>query len=79
MQTVMMTAGASIGYGSALTLTDTSNKIKKGTKGDASILKPTLMESVPPILACVFDGVLKNIHIILVNMEVYNIFLFNLF
>lgn len=60
-ETVMMTAGASIGYGSALTLTDTSNKIKKGTKGDASVLKPTLMASVPAILDRVRDGVLKNV------------------
>lgn len=60
-ETVMMTAGCSIGYGSALTLTDTSNKIKKGTKGDASVLKPTLMASVPAILDRVRDGVLKNV------------------
>ncbi|CAI9294911.1 unnamed protein product [Lactuca saligna] len=60
-ETVMMTAGASIGYGSALTLTDSSNKIKKGTKGDASVLKPTLLASVPAILDRVRDGVLKNV------------------
>lgn len=60
-ETVMMAAGISIGYSSALTLTDTSNKIKKGTKGDASVLKPTLMASVPAILDRVRDGVLKNV------------------
>lgn len=61
MQTVMVTAGSSIGYGSALTLTDTSNKIKKGTMGDASMLKPTLMASVPAILDRVQDGVVKKV------------------
>lgn len=61
LQTVMLTAGAAIGYGSALTLTDTSNKIKKGTKGDASMLKPTLMAAVPAILDRVRDGVLKKV------------------
>lgn len=61
MQTVMVTAGSSIGYGSALTLTDTSNKIKKGTMGDASMLKPTLMASVPAILDRVRDGVVKKV------------------
>lgn len=60
-ETVMLTAGAAIGYGSALTLTDTSNRIKKGTKGDASMLKPTLMAAVPAILDRVRDGVLKKV------------------
>lgn len=60
-QTVMLSAGSAIGYGSALTLTDTSNKIKKGTKGDASVLKPTLMATVPAILDRVRDGVLKKV------------------
>ncbi|KAK6919198.1 AMP-dependent synthetase/ligase [Dillenia turbinata] len=58
---VMLSAGSSIGYGSALTLTDTSNKIKKGTMGDASMLKPTLLASVPAILDRVRDGVLKKV------------------
>lgn len=49
--------GVSVGYGSPLTLTDTSNKIKKGTKGDAVELKPTLMTAVPAILDRVRDGV----------------------
>ncbi|XP_026448020.1 long chain acyl-CoA synthetase 8-like isoform X2 [Papaver somniferum] len=61
-KTVMLTAGAAIGYGSALTLTDTSNKIKKGTLGDASALKPTLMAAVPAILDRVRDGVLKKVN-----------------
>lgn len=60
-ETVMLTAGTPIGYGSALTLTDTSNKIKKGTMGDASMLKPTLMASVPAILDRVRDGVVKKV------------------
>lgn len=57
----MSAVGASIGYGSPLTLTDTSNKIKKGTQGDASALKPTLMTAVPAILDRVRDGVRKNV------------------
>lgn len=58
----MLTAGCKIGYGTPLTLTDTSSKIKKGTKGDASALHPTLMASVPAILDRVRDGVLKKVH-----------------
>jgi len=44
-----------------LTLTDTSSKIKKGTLGDASALKPTLMTAVPAILDRVRDGVRKKV------------------
>ncbi|XP_008784201.1 long chain acyl-CoA synthetase 9, chloroplastic-like [Phoenix dactylifera] len=60
-ENVMVAAGSSIGYGSPLTLTDTSNKIKKGTKGDASILGPTLMAAVPAVLDRVRDGVRKKV------------------
>eukprot|EP00250_Pteridium_aquilinum_P013361 c21293_g1_i1 orf=391-2490(+) len=53
--------GAAIGYGSPLTLTDTSSKVKKGSKGDASALGPTLMTAVPAILDRVRDGVRKTV------------------
>lgn len=61
VQSVMLAAGVAMGYGSAMTLTDTSNKIKKGTKGDASVLKPTLMTAVPTILDRIRDGVVKKV------------------
>lgn len=57
----MLVAGCAIGYGSTLTITDASSKIKKGTKGDASALKPTVMTAVPAILDRVRDGVLKKV------------------
>ncbi|ONK58200.1 uncharacterized protein A4U43_C09F9450 [Asparagus officinalis] len=60
-ESLMVAVGISIGYGSPLTLTDTSNKIKKGTKGDASVLRPTLMVAVPAILDRVRDGVRKKV------------------
>ncbi|KAH7524523.1 hypothetical protein FEM48_Zijuj06G0128500 [Ziziphus jujuba var. spinosa] len=59
---VISAMGSAIGYGSPLTLTDTSNKIKKGTKGDATTLLPTLMTAVPAILDRVRDGVLKKVN-----------------
>lgn len=59
----MLAIGCRIGYGSPLTLTDTSNKVKKGTKGDASMLRPTLMAAVPAILDRVRDGVLKKVYL----------------
>lgn len=57
----MAAGGTCIGYGSPLTLTDTSNKIKTGTKGDATVLRPTLMAAVPAILDRVRDGVRKKV------------------
>lgn len=57
----MMGTGCSVGYGSPLTLTDTSNKIKRGTMGDASALGPTLLTAVPAILDRVRDGVRKKV------------------
>lgn len=61
LQNFIPTIGGSIGYGSPLTLTDTSNKIKTGTKGDASLLRPTLLAAVPAILDRVRDGVRKKV------------------
>lgn len=60
-ESIMLSAGCAIGYGSTLTLTDTSSKIKKGTKGDVSVLKPTLMAAVPAIFDRVREGVVKKV------------------
>ncbi|KAF5746845.1 Long chain acyl-CoA synthetase 9 isoform 1 [Tripterygium wilfordii] len=60
-ESVMAAVGCAIGYGTPMTLTDTSNKIKKGTKGDATVLRPTVMTAVPAILDRVRDGVCKKV------------------
>ncbi|KAJ8762816.1 hypothetical protein K2173_022945 [Erythroxylum novogranatense] len=60
-ENIVAGVGSAIGYGTPLTLTDTSNKIKKGTKGDATALKPTVMAAVPAILDRVRDGVCKKV------------------
>eukprot|EP01018_Ginkgo_biloba_P038443 Gb_32430 [translate_table: standard] len=49
-EALMVVVGFAIVYGSPLTLTNTSNKNKKGTKGDAKMFDPTLMTVVPVIL-----------------------------
>ncbi|XP_078312564.1 long-chain-fatty-acid--CoA ligase 4-like [Crassostrea virginica] len=54
--------GACIGYSSALTLTDNSSKIKKGSKGDLSVLKPTLMAAVPMIMDRLYKGVWEKVN-----------------
>ncbi|KAL2327176.1 hypothetical protein Fmac_020603 [Flemingia macrophylla] len=60
-ESVMLLAGCAIGYGSPLTLSDASNKIKKGTKGDATALKPTLLTAGPAILDRFRDGLVKKV------------------
>lgn len=49
--------GAKIGYSSPLTLTDKSTGVQKGCQGDATLLQPTIMVSVPLIL----DRIRKSI------------------
>ncbi|XP_063228553.1 long-chain-fatty-acid--CoA ligase 4 isoform X2 [Bacillus rossius redtenbacheri] len=54
---VCLVYGVSIGYSTPLTMMDTSSKIKKGSSGDATVLKPTLLTSVPLILDRIRKGV----------------------
>ncbi|CAH9130507.1 unnamed protein product [Cuscuta epithymum] len=60
-ENAMLAAGASIGFGSQSTLMDTSKTIKKGTQGDASMLKPTLMAAVPTVLDCLREGIVQKV------------------
>jgi len=46
-ETICFISGIPIGYSSPLTMTDKSSKIKIGSKGDASVLRPTVMAAVP--------------------------------
>lgn len=52
VENVGILMGIPIGYSTPLTMIDTSSKIKKGTKGDASVLQPTCMTCVPVRLPC---------------------------
>ncbi|KAL4219831.1 Long-chain-fatty-acid--CoA ligase 4 [Mactra antiquata] len=56
-ETASLSCGVAIGYSSPLTLTDQSSKIKKGSKGDVSVLKPTLMAAVPVIMDRLYKAV----------------------
>jgi len=53
----LLSAGASVGYGSPQTLTSTGVKLAKGQEGDAPILKPTLLVFAPAVLDKVYNGV----------------------
>lgn len=50
-------SGIPIGYSTPLTMVDTASKIMRGTKGDASILKPTIITAVPLILDRIYKGI----------------------
>lgn len=56
-ESACLLAGIAIGYSTPLTLIDSSSKIMKGCKGDASVLNPTCMTTVPVsfIFVCLFD------------------------
>ncbi|XP_078694034.1 long-chain-fatty-acid--CoA ligase 4-like isoform X1 [Branchiostoma floridae x Branchiostoma belcheri] len=54
--------GTPIGYSSPLTLSDQSSKIKRGSKGDASVLRPTLMAAVPVIMDRIYKTVMDKVN-----------------
>lgn len=56
-ENTMLLLGIKVGYSSPNTMTDMSTKVRKGNKGDASVLKPTMMCAVPLIM----DRIYKNI------------------
>ncbi|XP_010793629.1 long-chain-fatty-acid--CoA ligase 3b [Notothenia coriiceps] len=58
---VCISHGCSIGYSSPQTLADQSTKIKKGSKGDTSVLKPTLMAAVPEIMDRIYKNVMTKV------------------
>ena len=53
--------GLPIGYSSPFTMTDKSTKIKQGHLGDASVLRPTIMASVPLVLDRVYKALQEKI------------------
>lgn len=56
-ESVCLLTGVPIGYSTPNTLIDSSTKIMKGCQGDASVLKPTCMTTVPLILDRVSKGI----------------------
>lgn len=69
---VCLAHGCRIGYSSPQTLTNQSTKIKKGSKGDISVLRPTLMAAVPEIM----DRIYKNVMLKVEEMSVFQRTLF---
>lgn len=61
-ENIILCAGARIGYSTPLTLTDRSSRIKQGTKGDATALRPTLMAAVPEIMERMRKALLQAVN-----------------
>jgi long-chain acyl-CoA synthetase len=62
-ESICVLSGIPIGYSTPLTMTDQSSKIKRGCKGDTSVLKPTIMASVPLILDRIYKGIQEKVRI----------------
>ncbi|KAM6953052.1 long-chain-fatty-acid--CoA ligase 4 isoform 1-T2 [Lycodopsis pacificus] len=56
-----ITYGCRIGYSSPQTLSDQSTKIKGGSKGDCSVLRPTLFAAVPEIMDRIYRNVMSKV------------------
>merc|ERR550532_579209 len=57
----MMMFGVAVGYSSPNTMTDMSTKVMRGQKGDASVLKPTMMCVVPLILDRIYKNIIDSV------------------
>lgn len=57
----MMLLGVPVGYSSPNTMTDMSTKVMRGQKGDASVLKPTMMCVVPLILDRIYKNIIDSV------------------
>eukprot|EP00088_Acartia_fossae_P008574 TRINITY_DN14113_c1_g1_i4.p1 TRINITY_DN14113_c1_g1~~TRINITY_DN14113_c1_g1_i4.p1 ORF type:complete len:697 (+),score=216.34 TRINITY_DN14113_c1_g1_i4:275-2092(+) len=60
-ESMMVIWGIAIGYSNPNTLTDKSSMIKRGQKGDATILEPSLLFCVPLILDRMYKGVTEQV------------------
>jgi long-chain acyl-CoA synthetase len=60
-ESISFLSGIPIGYSSPLTMTDNSSKVKRGCKGDCSVLRPTIMVTVPLILERIYKGINEKV------------------
>ncbi|XP_013792775.2 long chain acyl-CoA synthetase 8-like, partial [Limulus polyphemus] len=59
VENFFLAMGIPIGYSSPQTMTDKSTAVKSGCQGDASLLKPTIIMSVPLVLDRIRKSVLE--------------------
>ncbi|VDD95407.1 unnamed protein product [Enterobius vermicularis] len=58
---VVLSYGAKIGYSAPTTLFDSASRLKKGQRGDCSVLKPTLLACIPAIMDRIFKAVTDKV------------------
>ncbi|XP_012261284.2 fatty acid CoA ligase Acsl3 isoform X2 [Athalia rosae] len=61
VESVCLLIGVPIGYSTPLTMIDSSSKIQRGSKGDASVLHPTCLTAVPLILDRISKGINEKV------------------
>merc|ERR1719431_1776293 len=60
-ENVMMVMGIPIGYSGVKTFTDSGTGLAKGTKGDATVLRPTIVCVVPLVLDKIYKGIKSKV------------------
>jgi len=60
-ENIMLVFGVPIGYSNTKTFTDTGSMVAKGSKGDATVLQPTMVGLVPLVLDAIYKGILSNV------------------
>ncbi|XP_050670351.1 long-chain-fatty-acid--CoA ligase 4 isoform X2 [Leptidea sinapis] len=60
-ESLCLIGGVPIGYSTPLTMLDTSSKIMKGTAGDATILQPSCITTVPLIMDRISKGITDKV------------------
>jgi len=56
-ENIMLLMGVPIGYSSPKTFTDTGTMVARGSKGDASVLRPAVVCVVPLVLDSIYKGI----------------------
>eukprot|EP00092_Neocalanus_flemingeri_P016880 GFUD01018258.1.p1 GENE.GFUD01018258.1~~GFUD01018258.1.p1 ORF type:complete len:731 (+),score=161.78 GFUD01018258.1:266-2194(+) len=60
-ENLMLVLGIPIGYSSPKTFTDSSTGVAEGSKGDATLLKPSLICVVPLLLDTIYKGIKRKV------------------
>ncbi|XP_049868981.1 long-chain-fatty-acid--CoA ligase 4 isoform X2 [Pectinophora gossypiella] len=60
-ESLCIIGGVPIGYSTPLTMLDSSSKIMKGSKGDATVLRPTCITAVPLIMDRISKGITDKV------------------
>jgi len=60
-ENLMLVMGIPIGYSSTKTFTDTGTAVARGSRGDATVLRPSVVCVVPLVLDSIYKGINANV------------------